>query len=106
MENFDYAQIINEQLISGLSAMAFCRQRHLPYQTFIYHRKRLALRNQPTLPKPAAFLEIINTQDLSSNQSQKNALVHFGNASLSIPMSSTKQEWSNLLLALQSAPVC
>jgi len=106
MPKIEYSHLITQQSTSGISALAFCKQHHIPYQNFIYHRKRFLQQSREALTSSSPFLEIVNTDSTNNADPQKHASLQFGGTSLFIPMSSSRQEWAQLLQALQITESC
>ena len=66
----EWKALIEEQLASGLSSMAFCKERGLSAKSFYRQRKRLGYtKDQPDSPRPGEFIQV-QTQPACSTVSQ------------------------------------
>ena len=90
----EWLKIINEWQVSNMSALAWCLKQNIPYEKFIYRRRRLTNKvpsaHQHTV---ATFVELTNKQpELSGVE------IHYQNFSLKLQ---TNFDSSTLLRCLQ-----
>jgi len=99
-----YANLINSQLQSGLSAMAFCQQHSLNYANFLYWKKKhLTHQNPPQQQNTAnAFAQLIINSPTEFSSALSHATIHFAHASLSIPLAASQNQWQNIIHAVAS----
>ncbi len=108
MDSQKFAQIQAAQARSGLSALKFCRRRHIAYATFLYWRKKVSrlAAQYPTLPQ-ATFVEAIPAplKPLALSCSDEIRLT-FGAATFHLPTPRTEESWRVLFSAAKESFAC
>ena len=94
----EWQALIEEQAVSGLSGLEFCRQRGLYAKTFYRQRKRLGYSQGQTRPsRPRGFVQVRPQASPPVNQS---LVLHYRDSRLELSSGTNAQWVAELLRAL------
>ena len=108
MNTDQFQHLMLQHGASGLSAKAFCKAQNISYSQFLYAR-RINAESGESISNQAqpGFIEVVSkASDKSPTANPSHAVVHIGNATISIPMTANEHEWLKVFRALQKAPQC